>query len=99
MDKKTGLSAMFAVTLIASPSLAQTTPVPSPDSKQAIPEKRGEPLQDGRSESLSKKLGKTDGVITPGANVDPGMRAPAPDPAPGTTPVIPPSATGGDNAK
>ena len=56
-------------------------------------------MQSGRSENLSSKLSKSGGVITPKGNVDPGMKAPAPAPHPNSTPVIPPSATGGNNAK
>jgi len=41
--------------------------------------------------------GPPGGVIRPPAGVDPGIQAPAPVPAPGTTPVIPPPGTpGGD---
>lgn len=99
MDVKTSLAALAGLTLAVAPALAQTTPTPAPGSRQVIPEKKGEPLQDGRSESLSKKLSRTDGVIKPGGNVDPGMRTPPPDGAGHTMPVIPPSATGGDTAK
>jgi hypothetical protein len=46
-------------------------------------------------ESLSEKLARTDGVICP-PNVDPEIRAPAPDVG-ATTPVIPPpGGPGGD---
>lgn len=50
-------------------------------------------------QSLSSKLSKSDGVITPKADVDPGIHVGAPDPHPNSTPVVPPSATGGGNAK
>ncbi len=53
----------------------------------------------GSGESLSSKLSKSDGVITPKADVDPGMHKPAPVPQPNSTPVIPPSANGGGTAK
>ena len=56
-------------------------------------------IQGGTSESLSSKLTKSGGVIAPKSDVDPGIRAQAPDPRPGSTPVIPPFATGGDSAK
>ena len=49
--------------------------------------------------SLSSKLNKSDGVITPKADMDPGIHAAAPDPHPNSTPVVPPSATGGGTAK
>lgn len=99
MKVKTALPAIAAGVLAISPALAQTTPVPPPGSRQVVPEKQGAPLQSGRSESLSKKLEKSDGVIRPQENVDPGMRAPAPNAQTHSTPVIPPSATGGDTAK
>ena len=48
-----------------------------------------------RTEPLSDKLAKSDGVLCPPAGVDPEMRAPAPDI--GKTPVIPPPGSpGGD---
>lgn len=49
--------------------------------------------------SLSKQLSKSGGVITPKRNIDPGIHVQAPDPHPNSTPVIPPSATGGNTAK
>ena len=52
-----------------------------------------------KDESLSTKLSKSDGVIKPKTDVDPGIKVPAPDPHPNSTPVIPPSATGGNSAK
>ena len=51
------------------------------------------------NESLSTKLNKSDGVITPKAGMDPGIHVPAPDPHPNSTPVVPPAATGGGTAK
>ena len=53
----------------------------------------------GNGQSLSSKLNKSDGVITPKADVDPGIHKPAPDPRPNSMPVLPPSATGGGTAK
>ena len=50
-------------------------------------------------QSLSSKLNKSDGVITPKADIDPGIHVGAPDPHPNSTPVVPPAATGGGNAK
>jgi hypothetical protein len=44
---------------------------------------------------LSEKLNKTNGVIRPKGNVDPGIRKLAPVPDPNTTPVIPPPGTPG----
>ncbi len=53
----------------------------------------------GKGQSLSSKLNKSDGVITPKADVDPGIHVPAPDPRPNSMPVVPPAATGGGTAK
>lgn len=99
MHIKNGIAAL-AVSVIASlPAIAQTTPPAPAGSRQTIPEKQSDTPIQGRSESLSSKLNRTNGVITPNANVDPGMRVPAPDPHPNSMPVIPPSANGGNNAK
>ena len=85
--------------LAATPALAQTAPPPA-GSSSTIPEKQSPaPLQGGRSDSLSTTLNKAGGVITPQGDVDPGIHARAPDPQPNATPVIPPSATGGNSAK
>ena len=54
---------------------------------------------DGGGASLSSKLNQSDGVITPKADIDPGIHVPAPDPNPNSTPVVPPAATGGGTAK
>lgn len=53
----------------------------------------------GSGKSLSSKLSESNGVITPKADVDPGIHVPAPDPHPNSTPVVPPAATGGGTAK
>ncbi len=85
--------------LLATPTLAQTTPPPA-GSQSAIPEKQSPTTLDGgRSDSLSTKLDKSGGVIAPQGDIDPGIRANAPDPRPNSTPVIPPAATGGGSAK
>jgi hypothetical protein len=48
-------------------------------------------------EPLGDKLARSDGVLCPPSNVDPAMRAPAPDA--GNTPVIPPPGSpGGDRS-
>jgi hypothetical protein len=97
MHIKTGIAALTLGLLAMTPAMAQTN---APESKTTIPEKQSATtLQGGRSESLSSKLSNSDGVITPKGNIDPGMHVPAPDPHPNSTTVIPPSATGGANAK
>jgi hypothetical protein len=89
---------LAAVAFQASAAFAQTAPG-APGSDQVIPEKdrslpntlpKGEPLQSGRSESLSDKLNAGGGVIKPKPGVDPGIVKPAPVPEPNSTPVIPP---------
>jgi hypothetical protein len=70
---------------IAAPNAPGEVPT-APDAGNGKP---GEPLSD--------RLSRSHGVIKPPANVDTGIHAPAPEPNPGTTPVIPPPGTpGGD---
>lgn len=48
-------------------------------------------------DTLGDKLAKSDGVLCPPSNVDPAMRAPAPNSDNSNTPVIPPPGSpGGD---
>jgi hypothetical protein len=50
-------------------------------------------------ETLSQRLDRNDGVITPPSGTDPGISVPAPVPNPNSTPVIPPPGTpGGDQS-
>jgi hypothetical protein len=65
-----------------------------PATQNTVPEKI-EPSATGGT--LSEKLEKSDGVIKPSTNIDPGIAAPAPVPNPGTTPVIPPPGSPGGN--
>lgn len=108
MDVKTGFTAL-GLSLFALASAAHAQPTTG---SQAIPEKDAtsspdklktqqapSTIQNGRSESLSSKLNQSGGVIKPTEDVDPGMKTPAPVAHPNSTPVIPPSATGGENAK
>lgn len=111
MDVKLGLAALGLGMFALSPLAQAQTSTPAPGSTQTIPEKDPSSstklknertptsLQNGRSDSLSTKLNKSGGVIKPKGDVDPGMNAGAPVPHPNSTPVIPPSATGGQNAK
>jgi hypothetical protein len=64
---------------------------PSPASPSTIPEK--DPIVTG---NLSDKLKVTNGVIQPPAGVDPQIQAQAPNPEPGSTAVIPPPGTPGN---
>ena len=75
----------LAAVLAAAPAMAQT--------------KDGQNSMQGSGGNLSSKLSESGGVITPKEGVDPGIKVPAPAPHPNSTPVIPPSATGGNTAK
>jgi|tagenome__1003787_1003787.scaffolds.fasta_scaffold20532701_1 hypothetical protein len=44
-------------------------------------------------ETLSDKLSDCGGVLRPSVGMDNEIHAPAPDPTPGTTPVVPPPST------
>ncbi len=48
-------------------------------------------------ETLSERLSRNSGVIHPPGGTDPGIAVPAPEPSPGSTPVIPPPGTPGGN--
>jgi len=72
---------------------------PTPDSSTPM-----DPRQDPRStgatpsgESLSDRLGRTEGVIRPPTSLNPDMSVRPPVPDPGTTPVIPPPGSPGGN--
>jgi hypothetical protein len=72
---------------------AQTTPPETPPAVPGIPEKVAPPP--ASADSLSEKLNKTDGVITPPPTGD-AMQTPAPPRSDGATmPVIPPPGSPG----
>jgi hypothetical protein len=50
-----------------------------------------------RGETLSERLDRNNGVITPPSGTDPGIAVPAPVPNPNSTPVIPPPGSPGGN--
>jgi len=64
----------------------------------ALAEQPSEPVPGiDEDQTLSEQLDENKGVIEPPPVGDAGIHAPAPDPLPGTTPVIPPPGTpGGD---
>jgi hypothetical protein len=81
---------------VLSPN-AQSTPAPPnttiPEKMQ--PQENGTTGSDRHGESLSDKLDRSEGVLPPPADVDPGLEKPAPDV--GTTRIIPPPGSpGGD---
>jgi len=74
-------------------------PTPSPPNttipEKIQPQQEGAAGSGGHSESLSDKLDRSEGVLPPPADVDPGLAKPAPDV--GTTRIIPPPGSpGGD---
>lgn len=84
--------ALFAALLIASPALAQTSdPLPPP---QAQTRPDGKVPGKTPDSTLSDKLSRSGGVITPPEVGDPNVKAP---PSVGDTPVIPPPGTPGGN--
>jgi hypothetical protein len=77
----------------AAPAPAASNCAPTQSTSQGIAPSGTTGAQ--RTEPLSDKLAKSDGVLCPPAGVDPAMRAPTPDV--GNTPVIPPPGSpGGD---
>ena len=87
--------AAFGLGLLATPALAQPAGSGADVTKQPAPST----VQGGETGSLSSKLSKSGGVIQPSGDVDPGIKTQPPVANPGSTPVVPPSATGGDTAK
>jgi hypothetical protein len=61
------------------------------------PTRDEDPTQTGSTNTLSDKLEKSDGVIKPPPTATPDITVPAPNPDPGTTPVIPPPGSPGGN--
>lgn len=94
---------LVAGLVLSTTALAQTVQPRDPnmpDPKSTVPEKVDPPqtsVSGNPGQSLSDKLEKSEGVITPRTNLDPGIRVPAPVPNPGTTPVIPPPGEPGGN--
>jgi hypothetical protein len=74
----------------------QSLPPPAGGGKTA-PTQPDEDLSASSAGSLSHQLNQSGGVIHPPANIDPGLRKPAPDLGPHSMPVIPPPGTPGGN--
>ena len=100
-----GLAALLAIAGVsaASAQVTQSRDPNMPDPKNVPAEKIApqEPSSTGTTANpggtLSDKLERTEGVIRPPSNVDPGIVTTAPVPNPGTTPVIrPPGEPGGN---
>jgi hypothetical protein len=80
----------------AQPAPAQRQEPPGPPPAGQVPTDRlgsDIPSSEGGRERRSGSGAPSRGVIRSPARVDPGIRAPAPNPNPGTTPVIPPPGT------
>ena len=99
---KHGLAAaLFACATGASAQTLQAPRDPNmPDPRNVPPEKIApqDPNATGTTSegggNLTERLDRTDGVIKPPANVDPGIVTRAPVPDPNTTPVIRPQGDG-----
>jgi hypothetical protein len=83
-----------AVALSAAVFLASILLTPS----YAVSEEASEPVPGvDPDKTLSEQLDEDKGVIVPPPVGDEAIHVPAPDPTPGTTPVIPPPGTEGGN--
>lgn len=98
-----GAIPLLAAAALAGAAAAQTsqqTAPNMPESKSTVPEKIDPPqtsISGNPGQSLSDKLERSGGVITPQGNMDSGISKPAPVPDPGTTPIIrPPGEPGGN---
>jgi hypothetical protein len=100
-------SALLLAASFAAPAAAQTQapqnpvqPQPRdpnmPSPQNTIPEKVD---STGSTGTLSDKLEKSEGVIRPSGNIDPGITVRPPVPNPGTTPVITPPGEPGGNQR
>jgi len=95
-------AALLSATAGAAGAQTATSPrdpnMPSPQNVPAekIRPEGSEPKSTGSTGgTLSERLDRSDGVLTPPATGDNAIVTPAPVPNPGTTPVIRPPATGG----
>ena len=88
---------------VQQPAQQPSAQMPLADPNSAPPDKYGKPIdprpvtKDGSSSTpLSDDLARSQGVVHPTGEVDPGMSQPPPDPGPQSTPVIkpPPMGTG-----
>jgi hypothetical protein len=83
-----GIALIFAPDIAARAQGVQGSPKEVPITPDSAP-----------GANLSEKLDRSKGVLRPPAGVDPEIQAPAPEPNPQTTPVIPPPGTpGGDQS-
>lgn len=81
---------------------AQTANPNMPDTRTTVPEKIDPPqtsVSGNPNQPLSDKLERSEGVIAPRGNIDPGLTKTAPAPDSGAMPVIrPPGEPGGDQS-
>lgn len=94
MTKKSLSIPILFGALLVSPALAQAQQA-EPPVQQAMPQAPGEngSATDRSGSSLSGKLSRSQGVITPPATGDQGV-IPTPPVGPGSTPILPPPGTG-----
>ena len=85
-----------------APEKREAPPTTPPPTVQPAPNQDGGPTQDdgeGSGSSMSDHLSKSEGVIRPHREVDPGMKQGTPPTGPNSMPVIPPPGTpGGDQS-
>ena len=79
-----GIGLLLAPDIAAHAQDAQNAPKDVPTTPDSVP-----------GGTLSEKLDQSKGVLRPPTGIDPGIQAPAPEPNPQTTPVIPPPGTPG----
>lgn len=97
---KAVFAAGAAIALVASFTPAPSAAVESPAGAGSATQPAKPDAKANEGKSLSEKLDENNGVIVPPqANIDEGIKVPAPDPNPGTTPIIPPPGSpGGDQS-
>lgn len=97
--------AALCLSFAAAPAFAQSQPLPDAPPEIPAPDSTAPdmPLDDpcapgaepsegtAGQDDLTQQLQDCDSVLTPPTMGDTGIEAPAPDPDPGTTPVVPPS--------
>lgn len=90
----------FSAAWAQNPDVLQQQAPNMPPLEQ-MPAEKIEPPEDpaatGSTNTLSEKLERSDGVIRPPETAAPDITVPAPEPNPGTTPVIPPPGSPGGN--
>lgn len=93
-----GVAAALGIAMSASIGTLRAQPAQT-DAPKAPPQDPNATRDPRGNETLSQRLDRNNGVITPPAGTDPGIAVPAPVPNPNSTPVIrPPGTPGGDQS-